>query len=149
MGMVFTQASDISAFTEGDIIELIAPSSAIILLHELHVGTQTETDDSSTLKLSRHSAAGSGGNTTGLTPTPHEVGFSAFGGTYREAATTDAAGTVTNLGRWKFSTLLGFDKIWTPETRIVVPPSGRIVLNMEDALTSVLLEWSWTFEVVG
>lgn len=148
-GRIYYQASDIATFTEGDIIQLNAPADAAVILHEFHVGAQTETNDSSVLVLRRATTAGSGGNTTGLTPAPKNVGDAAFGGTYREAATTDAAGTLTTLWREKFSTLLGINKIFTPETRPIISPSGRIVLFMEDALTSTTLEWSWIFEEIG
>lgn len=149
MGRIYTQTSDIASFTEGDIIELNAPSDAVVILHSIHVGLQVETDDSSALLLQRATTAGAGGNTTGITPAPMQVGDAAFGGTYREAATTDAAGTLTVLQRWNFSALMGLDVIWTPETRPVISPSGRIVLNIEDTLTAATLEWNMVFEEIG
>ena len=146
MGRIYTATSDIASFTSGDICEINAPSDAVVLLHSFHVGAQTETDDSSVVVLARAGSSGSGGGS--ITANPLEVGDAAFGGTVEEANSTPA-GTLTTLGRYRFSTLAGVDVIFTPETRPVVSPSARIVLLMEDALTSTTLEWTATFEEIG
>ncbi len=148
MGRIYYQTSDIASFTEGDVIELNAAATDIILLHSIHIKPQATTDEAFNVILARASGAGTGGATTGIDPAPALVGDAAFGGTYMEAATADATG-LTELQRWAVSTLAGLDVIWTPETRPVVPPSGRIVINVEDAISSATLEWNIIFEEIG
>jgi hypothetical protein len=146
MGRIYYATSDIASFTSGDIIEIAAPSDAVVAIHSLHVGAQTEINDSSVLRLMRATGSGSGGGA--ITARPREVGDSAFGGTLEEANSTPAS-TLTELLRWRFSTLVGVDVIFTPETRPIISPSGILVLNMEDALTAVTLEWTLVFEEIG
>jgi hypothetical protein len=148
MGRIYYQTSDIATFTSGDVIELNCAATDIILLHSLHVKPQATADEAFNVVLARASGAGTGGNTTGIDPAPALVGDAAFGGTYREAATGAATG-LTELSRWAVSTLAGLDVIWTPETRPVVPPSGRIVIKVEDAISSATLEWNIIFEEIG
>ena len=148
MGRKYVASGDIATWTAaGDIVELIAPSDAVVVLHSLSLHQSTsETDDSTSLLLSRVGTSGSGGGA--ITPRPLQVGDAAFGGTCEEANTTDSTGN-TVLYNWGWSALAGFDKIWTPETRPVISPSGALVLSTGDALTSVTLEWMLEFEEIG
>ena len=148
MGRIYYQTSDILTFTSGDVIELNSAATDVIFLHSIHIKPQSATDEAFNVKLARASGAGTGGNTTGIDPAPALPGDSAFGGTYREAATSAATG-LTELQRWAVSTLAGLNVIWTPETRPFVPPSGRIVINVEDAISSATLEWNIIFEEIG
>jgi len=148
MGRKYIASGDIATWTAaGDIVELIAPSTAIVIVHALWLHQSTsETDDSTSLLLSRVGTSGSGGGS--ITPTPTEVGDSAFGGTVEEGNTTDSSGN-TVLYNWGISLLAGFEKIWTPELRPVISPSGAIVLTTGDAVSEVTLEWGIEFEEIG
>ena len=77
MGRIYTATSDIATFTSGDIVEIIAPSDAVVLIHSFSIGAQTETDDSSVVVLARAGTSGSGGGA--ITANPLEVGMPAFG----------------------------------------------------------------------
>lgn len=148
MGRIYTASGDIATWTAaGDVVELIAPSDAIVVLHSLSLHQSTsETDDSSSVLLSRVGTSGSGGGA--ITARPHEVGSPAFGGSVEEANTTDSTGN-TVLFNWGWSALAGLDVIWTPETRPIISPSGALVLSTGDVLTSITLEWALTFEEIG
>jgi hypothetical protein len=148
MGRKYVASGDLATWTAaGDIVELIAPSDAVIVLHALSLHQSTsEVDDSCSLILSRVGTSGSGGGA--ITSRPMEAGDAAFGGTCEEGNTTDSTGN-TVLNNWGFSTLAGFDKIWTPEMRPVISPSAALVLLTGEALSSVTLEWSLEFEEIG
>ena len=148
MGRIYVASGDLASWTTaGDIVELIAPSDAVVVVHSLYLKqSTTETDDTCSLLFSRVGTSGSGGGA--ITARPMEVGDAAFGGTIEEGNTTDSTGN-TVLHNWSFSTLAGFEKIWTPETRPVLSPSGAVVLSTGDDLTSLTLEWGIEFEEIG
>ena len=115
------------------------------VLHDLAVTqSNSETDDSTAIRISRFSIAGSNG--TSVTPRPTSVGHAASGLTVRAFDTTDASGTETILWEEGISTLAGFVKIWTPETRILIPPSGRLVVKFMDDVNSIQMHVSATVE---
>lgn len=147
MGAKFTFSGRIASFTEGDIIEVVAPADAVVRIHAVNVSGITETDDSTEIRLGKWTAAGTGGTT----PTPNKVenGSRAFGGTLRLAATVDASGTETNSWAEGMSILAGFNKIWTPEMRPKLSPSERFVVNIVDALTSQVVIFCIEFEEEG
>ena len=69
MGRKYVASGDLATWTAaGDIVELIAPSDAVVVLHalSLHQST-TEVDDSCSLILSRVGTSGSGGGTISTT----------------------------------------------------------------------------------
>ena len=149
MGRIYVASDSIAAFAGGgDIVEIEAPADGIVKLHDFSIHqSSTETDDSAAIELIRATTGGTGGGA--ITARPLEVGDAAFGGLVDEANSTAAAGTVTVLYRWGWSALAGLDKVWTPETRPVISPSGRLVLRMVGAITGVTLDWSATFEEIG
>ena len=134
MGRIYTATSDIATFTSGDIAEITAPADAVVIIHAISVGAQSELDDSSVVVIAKAGTGGSGGGT--ITPNPIETGNPAFGGTVEEGNSTPAS-SLTTLERFRFSTLAGVDYIWTPETRLILSPSQILVMTMEDAITSV------------
>lgn len=148
MGRMYVASGDLPTWTAaGDVVELIAPADAIVVLHRLTLQQSTsETDDSTSVLLSRVGTSGSGGGA--ITATPLQVGDAAFGGTIEEGNTTDSTGN-TVLYNWGMSVLAGLDVIWTPETRPIISPSAALVVTTGDALSSVTLEWTLEFEEIG
>lgn len=145
MGRIY-YASGTKAMTAAvDIAAFDTPATGMLCLHEIVI-TQTSltADDSCEIILSRHTTAGSGGTAT--TPRPALAGAAASGVTVRSFDTTPAAGTETELFREGFSVLAGFQKIWTPETRIWVPPSGFLVAKSNVAIDSATIVWTAIFE---
>lgn len=145
MGRIYYVSGSKAVTAAVDIVGFDTPATGMMVLHELVV-TQSdlEADDSCEITISRHTTAGSAGTAT--TPRPQLVGSAASGITVRSFDTTPAAGTETELYREGISTLAGFQKIWTPETRIWVPPSGFLVVKTTGAITSATVVWSATFE---
>ena len=47
------------------------------------------------------------------------------------------------------SLLAGFQKIWTPDMRPIIPPSGRIVVKTITAVASVTINYVVEFEEIG
>ena len=146
MGRIYTASFTGAAFTSGDVWELNCPADAVVALLSFRVGVQSDVADRSVLKLLRATTSGSGGSTA--TARPKNVGDPAYGGTI-ETLNTTPAGTLTELERWAFEALQGVEQIYIPEARPIISPSGRLVLNMEDALTAVTIEASLTFEEIG
>ena len=147
MGAIFKYSDRITSFTEGDIIEIVAPADAVVRLHTVSVSFVSVTDESVEIRIGKWTAAGTGGTTP--TPNKVETGSRLFGGTLRLAATVDASGTETNDWAEGMSTLAGFLRVYTPETRPRLSPSERIVVNIVDSVTSQDLIFTVEFEEVG
>jgi len=149
MGAKFIQRGRLAAFTgAGDIVEIAAPTDAIVKIHTVHVSNaDTEVDDSTEIKVSKRATSGTGGATP--TAAKVETGSRAFGGTVEEASTVDASSTETFVWSEGMSTLAGFTKIWTPELRPVLSPSEIIVLNMVDSITAQAIVYVIEFEEIG
>jgi hypothetical protein len=143
-----------SAFTAAvDAFELVAPADAIVVIHELELSQGTELGDAAEeqlLILLRRGFTASGSGGTAFTPLPINFGDAAFGGTCEFMNTTQAnTGTVTNhfAGYWNIR--VPFQKIWTPETRIILSPSQRLVVTLPAPTDSVTLGGTLTFEEIG
>ena len=145
MGRIYYAYGSSTQSTAGDILALTAPSTGMLCLHEVAIAnSSTETDDSTEIRVSRFATAGSGG--TSVTASPALVGTAASGATCRVFDTTDASSTETVLWREGISILAGWHKIWTPETRIWVPPSGNLVVKFVGDITSCTMTVSAIFE---
>ena len=148
MGRMYSVVMDAVAVTAAqDLIRISAPSDAIVVIHEVKVTQEnTETSDQVAIQLQRSSTDGTG---SAATPEQFESGDPAFGGT---AVTNLTVATTLSDLLWRegFNVLNGFHWLPTPETRIVVSPSARFVVRIDDApaasttVTAVVL-----FEEIG
>lgn len=132
-----------------DIIELTAPSDAVVKIHRIVVNSATTTDERVQLKLVRLSVAGSGG--AAVTEVALDGVSEATGGGVAAVTLNTANGTVSaTIQAWYWSQLAPFDELPTPECRVVVPPSGIIALNLATAVASSR-NWSGfvLYEVIG
>lgn len=137
-----------------DLFELVAPADSVVLLHDIHLSQNTDVGDAAEEVLrieltSGHTTSGSGG--AAVTPVPVSLGDAAFGGTCEANNTTQAsAGTIVTKYVWNWNIRVGFDKIFTPETRPVISPSARMCLELPAApADSVTMSGSITFEEIG
>ena len=147
MGRIYSAVASAVQTTAGDILSIEAPATGIIILHSISVSQSTsESDDSTEIDISRWATAGSGGGA--VTPSPVQVGHAASGATVRSFDTTDASSTQTRLLSEGISLLAGFQKIWTPSARPVIPPSGRIVVSFTLDISSVTLKVTAEFEEI-
>ena len=135
MGRIYTASfSGQAETTQVDLIELVAPSTASVLVHEIGISQGTEIADAEEEQLlllfkQGQTTTGSGGNT--MTAIPRLFGDTAFGGTVKDTNTTKAtAGTIVTHYAWYWNVRIPFQMIWTPETRPVLRPSRRMTLEL-------------------
>ncbi len=155
MGRVYAASfADVAVTAIQDLFQITAHSTGVVVLHEVHVSQRSDVGDAAEeillLELTRdYTVTGSGGST--VTPTPVNPGDTAFGGTVLANSTVQAGtGTPVSLGRWTFNIRAGFDKVWTPETRPIVRPSGIIVLELPVApADSLTMSGTLVFEALG
>jgi len=132
-----------------DLFELNAPSDAVVVVHEIRISDDTsEASEQLPFTIKRSTgSSGSGGAT--VTPEALEVGDAAFGGTVERNNTTRAT-TVTTLRRLSENMLNGVHWLFTPEVRLVISPSGRIIVGLETAPGSArTMSGTIIFEEIG
>jgi hypothetical protein len=137
-----------------DLFEIVAPADSVVILHDIHLSQNTDVGDAAEEVLrieltSGHTTSGSGGSA--VTPVPVALGDAAFGGSVEANNTTQAsAGTIVTKYVWNWNIRVGFDKIFTPETRPIISPSARMCLELPAApADSVTMSGSITFEEIG
>lgn len=145
---------NVATGTSQDLFEIVAPATAIVLVHDIHVSQLSEVKDAEEEMLllqlkSGQTTTGSGGTTP--TPVPAEFGDAAFGGTTKVNNTTKAtAGTIVTHYSWHWNVRMPFDRIFTPETRPVLSPSRRLTLELATAVADqVTMGGTITFSSIG
>lgn len=153
MGRMYTASFEAVAVTAiQDLFELNAPADAAVVLHSFEIGQTSDAADAEAEMLrctiSRApTASGSGG--TAATARPHNEGDAAFGGTVEVNNTTQATGTVV-IKPIPFNVQAGCIYQPTPEERIVISPSERLVVELPAApADSLTMSGSITFEAIG
>jgi hypothetical protein len=127
-----------------DFFELTAPSTASVMVHEVHI-TQDDNETSQQLpvKLIRVPATVTSG-TGGTSPTPRKM----ESGSPAAAATVEAnnvttqattSGTLEVLRRIGDNVLNGWHWVFLPETRLWLAPSGVLVVRLATAPAAALL----------
>ena len=130
MGRMYTaQFNGVAATAQQDLFEIVAPATAIVIIHELCLSQLTEVADAAEEMLlillkSGSTTTGSGGSA------PSKVaqlfGDAASGATVAANNTTKATGgTIVTHHAWNWNVRVPFQMIWTPETRPVLAPSRR------------------------
>lgn len=155
MGRKYTaQFNGVAVTAQQDLFELVAPSSATVLIHAIHISQSTEVGDAqeeglSLLWKSGQTTSGSGGSTP--TPVPVEAGDAAAGSVVEANNTTKAsAGTIVTHYAWNWNVRMPFDVIFTPETRPVVRPSRRATLELATTpADSITMSGTLVFEELG
>lgn len=154
--MMYTAIATGSETAAGDMLEMLAPADAVLVLHSLSISQSTEAGDAAseqvTVSLKRVTGAptsGSGGTT--ITPRPLEQGAAAAGGTYEGFNTTDlTGGTSVTLHTESFNVMNGLEKVWTPETRPIFSPSTRALLTLDSTpADSITFQVTCYFEELG
>ena len=152
MGRMYSAVFEQVAVTVAqDLFEIVAPSDAIVRIHEIHIGQSSDAGDSESEQLNvlihRGTTSGSGGTTP--TPSPLEVGDAAFGGTVEANNTTQGTEGVF-LSSHDFNVMAGLDIVYTPETRPVISPSGRLIVESQIAPSdSLTMDGYIVFEEIG
>lgn len=154
-GRIYTASFSAQAETaNNDLIEITAPSTDIVVIHEISLSQGTEVGDAQEEMLlikmiSGHTISGSGG--ASATPRPKNVGDAAAATTVEYTNTTLAGGgTPVEHYNWYWNIRVPFEKIWTPETRPVLAPSRIAVFRLESIpADSITFAGTITFEEIG
>jgi hypothetical protein len=135
LGRVYSAQFNGSAQTaQVDFFELNAAATKIVELLEVHLSQLTEVADAQEEMLlvlikSGQTTSGSGGSAPAAVP--RQLGDAAFAGTVETVNTTKAsAGTIVTHEAHNWNIRVPFQRIWTPETTIVIPPSGRLTVEL-------------------
>jgi hypothetical protein len=138
-----------------DLAEIVTAATHICIIHEIEVSQLTDVKDAEEEMLqlafkSGQTTSGSGGNTA-VTPIPRLLGDAAHGMTVETFNTTKAtAGTIVTHGLWNWNVRIPFLKVFTPETRLIIPPSTRATLELVAAPgDSITIGGSIILEVIG
>ena len=154
MGRLYTATfSAVAVSAAQDLFEIVAPSDAIVKIHDIFIGQTSDVGDTAEEILlikwnSGASSSGSGGGS--YTPVPIELGDAAFGGTCEINNTTQAAdGTIVTHHAWAWNVRAPLQIIFTPETRPVLSPSRRGVLTIPAPADALTMMGTITFEEIG
>jgi hypothetical protein len=148
---MYTANVSVAVTAAQDFFEVNAPSTGIVVVHRIFLGQSSDAADAQAemlrVQIERGGGtAGSGGTTP--TAAPHCVGHAAFGGTV-EANNTTQVGTPTTIYEEAFNVQAGWFWVPTPEERIIIPPSGILVVAIPTAPTdSLTMQGSITFEEI-
>lgn len=159
MGRRYTAGFKAVAVTaQQDLFEIVAPSDAIVIIHEWELSQSTEVGDTQEEQLQLTTNRGIGAVTSGSggsTPTaqPIEDGDAAFGGTVEVNNTTKMAagsGSLEELEPYGWNVRVPYLKIYTPETRPIISPGNRWTLELETTpADSITMNGRIVFEEVG
>ena len=139
-GLLYKVTADNFSITNAaqDVIEILAAAGVPILIHAIKltivptITSGVAQDVRAQLRTLVRSTAGTGG--TAITPrATNQRNTVAAAGTYTRTATTP--GTAGNvLGSEQVSIIVPYERIFTPDQRILIPGGVRWALNLENAL---------------
>ncbi|MHC4073153.1 MAG: hypothetical protein ACYTGS_14145 [Planctomycetota bacterium] len=146
MSRVYVISNSISSFTgPKTVVELGAATNTLLEILRIKVTQGTsETDDSTDITWGYYTASGTGTNVVANVEVldPGDAGFS---GTAEDNHTADISTGEIILGREGISTLAGFEKIFLPEARPIIPGGGFFAINCDTAIASVTLYYEIEF----
>jgi hypothetical protein len=150
---MYTSVIDALAVAAVDELFFIAaPADAVVQIHEIII-TQDGSETSEQLPLNVfRTATDQAAKGTANTPAPLQAGDAAFGGTVRtNILTAETFATETTiLLRQSQNILNGWHILPTPECRIVLSPSGRLVVKLDAAPSAAInISGYVTFEEIG
>jgi hypothetical protein len=155
MGRIYTAAfSGQAETTSVDLLEIVAPSTDIVVVHEIGISQLLDVKDAEEEMLlllwkSGQTVTGSGGNTTSIVPLL--FGDATAATVVEDTNTTKAStGTIVTHYSWYWNVRIPFQMIWTPETRPVLAPSRRATLELATTpADSITLGGYIVFEEIG
>jgi len=135
-----------------ELFYIAAPADAVVRVHEIKITQDaSETSEQLPLRVFR-TATDQAAKGTANTPAPLSIGDTAFGGTVRTnilTAETFATETTMLLSEAQ-NILAGFHILPTPETRIDLSPSSKLVVKLDAAPTGTLTVSGYMiFEEIG
>lgn len=141
MGRMFMATIDEpAATTQRDLLELTAPAGGGVIVHEVMLTTDIETDaneEQIELLVSRFVGAFTAGSVSLTTATGYALGLTGAtedGSTVTHGATTQATGgTQEILGNVFINNRIGWHYLPTPEARVTVAATDAFVVQMQAA----------------
>lgn len=129
-GLYKARLDDVAVTTAKTLVELTAPSSAVLEVVSVRVGSSAIASENSTVQFLRKSVAGTG---TSFTPVPVAAGMPAAGATCRVNCTVEGTVSATvDDAQWNL--VSGFEWAALSElSRIIVPPSGIFAVKLNTA----------------
>lgn len=153
MSMYSAQFNAVAITAVQDLFELNAPSTGPVIVHRCIITQTSDVGDAAeeilrVLFIRGFTTSGSGGTTP--TAAPLALDTTAFGGTVEVNNTTVAsAGTTQTLHAEAWNIRGPFDFLPTPECRLWVAASGRLVVNLPSApADSLTVSGTLIFETV-
>jgi len=152
MGRMYSAIfEEIAVTAVQDLFEINAPSDAVVVIHSVSISQSSDAGDaeSEMLNLLYHRGSTSGSAGASVTPALLNLGDNVFGGTVERNNTTQSTeGTI--LRSECFNILAGY--VWqpTPEERIYLSPSGRLIIELQTAPNdSLTMSGTVIFEEIG
>jgi hypothetical protein len=153
MGRMYSATFEEVAVTAAqDLFELVAPSDLAVVIHGMTFSQSTDAGDSESEQLNilihRGTTSGSGGSTP--TPNPMVVSTTASTVTVEANNNTTQSTEGAILHAECFNVMSGFVHWWPPETRPVISPSGRLIVELQTAPDdSINMSGTIYFEEIG
>ena len=144
-------AEEVAVTAAQDIMQIVAPSDAVVCLHAVYISQSSDAGDSESEQLNvlyhRGGTNGSGGTT--VTPAPLHLGGAAAGSVVEANNTTQSTeGTLIHSDC--FNVMAGYQDIRTPETRIYISPSDIFNIELQNApADSLTMTITILFEELG
>lgn len=144
-GVHTRRVSGVTVTAAQDFFEITAPANGIVVIHEVVISQTSDVTDAQDEIIAVQfirgigATAGSGGSTPGAGKT--ETGSAASGASVKANNTTQmvaGGGSLENERTDAMNVRAGYSYIPTPETRIVLSPSEKLVVTLpapNDALT--------------
>ncbi len=141
-----------SVSTAVDLVYIKAPADMILVVHEILVTQDTtETSEQLPIQILRRTTDNTGGATTpAVSPlNPTDTASTATWETYDGSwAGTGTAGDI--LWRAGQNVLNGWHWLPTPESRIIISPSGRLAVRIEtNPASALIINVNLWFEEIG
>lgn len=153
MGRLYSATFESIAVTvEQDFFNLLVPADMCVAVHSLVLSQSSDAGDSESEQLNvlihRGSTAGTGGTTP--TPAPMELGDAVSTVTVRANDVTTQSTEGAQIHAECFNVMAGLSIVWTPETRPIISPSGRLVVLLQVAPSDELtMSGTIYFEEIG
>ena len=157
MGRIYTaQFSGVAVTAQQDLFEIVAPATAIIVIHDIQLGQTTELGDAaeeSLLLLMKSGSTTTGSGGSAPAKVSQLFGSAASGATVAANNTTKATvGTIVTHGGFPptWNIRVPYEKVWTPECRPILAPSRRWTFELASTpADSITMSGSVTWEEIG
>ena len=150
MTMYASVFSAVAVTAQQDLFTVVAPSTGSLYVHRVLLSQSSDVGDAAeeglNIILKRGTGAVTGG--TANTPVALESQGPSFAGTVTTANTTKLGSSPTSFHVEVWNVRAVFDYLPTPETRVIIPPSAKLAVELAttpaDSLTvsgTCLFEW--------